>query len=137
MDNRLLTRRRLQAGVIAIAALCAQYTSVIMMPQSTSSPKAQWNEQEVTALLEYLHGHKAEAGDGGSFKMSTLNGAATHIQQHLTQGPVKTGKMCKTKWTAVRPPRHSSSSALISSGAAEECIYNHRYLQQSIGSSLG
>jgi hypothetical protein len=125
MDNQLLTHHSLQAGVIAIAALCAQYTLVLMIPQSKSSPKAQWNEQEVTALLEYLNGHKAEAGDGGSFKMSTLNAAATHIQQHLTQGPVKTGRMCKTKWTAVCPPFHSSSSMLTSSDAAEEFIYNN------------
>ncbi|KAF8228001.1 hypothetical protein L208DRAFT_1117810, partial [Tricholoma matsutake] len=57
-----------------------------------------WNKQEVTALLEYLNGYKAEAGNGSSFKMSTLNAAEAHIQQHLTQGPVKIGKMCKTKW---------------------------------------
>ena len=101
MDDRLTCHCHLQAGVIAIAALCAQYTSMLMIPQSNSLQKAQWNEQEVTALLEYLNAHKAEAGDSDSFKMSTLNAAATHIQQHLTQGPVKTGKMCKTKWIVV------------------------------------
>ena len=126
MDDHLLTRRCLQAGVIAIAALCAHYTSMLMIPQSNSLPKAQWNEQEVTALLEYLNGHKSEAGDGGSFKMSTFNVAAVHIQQHLTQGPVKTGKMCKTKWNMVCLLLYYSSSfsTLTNSGSAEEFIYN-------------
>lgn len=98
MDNRL-TQRRLRAGAAAITALCAHYTTVLMATSSEKLPKAHWNDAEVDALVDYLHDHKAEAGDGGNFKSNTLNAAATHIKQHLSQGTVKTGKMCKGKWT--------------------------------------
>jgi len=68
---------------------------------SGKSPKAHWNNAEVNALVDYLHDHKAKAGDGGNFKANILNVAAAHIKQHLSQGPTKTSKMCKGKWTSV------------------------------------
>jgi hypothetical protein len=73
-------------------------------PAGTPGPgseKAHWNTQEEAALIDYLLQHKAEAGDGGNFKSSGYNAAATHIAPLLTQGPVKTGKMCKMKWALV------------------------------------
>jgi hypothetical protein len=42
-------------------------------------------------------GQKLEMG----FKNTTFNAAAAHIGPFLTQGPPKTEKQCKTKWTAV------------------------------------
>jgi len=102
MDNRL-TQHRLWAGAATITALCAHYTTVLMATSSSGkSIKAHWNDTEVNALVDYLHDYKAEAGDGGNFKANTLNAAAAHIKQHLSQGPTKTAKMCKGKWTSVR-----------------------------------
>jgi hypothetical protein len=100
MDNRL-TQHRLWAGAAAITALCAHYTTVLMATSSVQSAKARWSDSEVNALLDYLHEHKAEAGDGGNFKANTFNGAAARIKQHLSQGPTKTSKMCKGKWISV------------------------------------
>ena len=56
---------------------------------------------ETTAFVEYLWEHRAEGGDGGSFKDVTFRGASTHIANLLTAGPVKTPKCCKTKWASV------------------------------------
>jgi hypothetical protein len=98
--HRLKRQRRLWAGAIALTALCAQYTT-FLMAQPSKADKAQWNENEVTALVDYLFLHKSEAGEGGSFKMATFNAAAASIVSHHTHGPAKTGLMCKTKWTSV------------------------------------
>ena len=53
------------------------------------------------ALIDYLHDHWAEAGDGGNFKVPTFNAAAEHLAPLLTQGGKKIGTMCKTKWVSV------------------------------------
>ena len=68
---------------------------------TTRGPTAQWNEEETKALLTYLAEHKSEIGDGGMYKMVTFNAVASEIAKYHTSGPVKTGKMCKTKWRAV------------------------------------
>jgi hypothetical protein len=65
------------------------------------SDKAQWNDEETLALVDFLLEHKSEIGDSGSYKMGTYNAAASSIAAHHTLGPRKTGKMCKTKWRAV------------------------------------
>ncbi|KAF8803320.1 hypothetical protein BYT27DRAFT_7110277, partial [Phlegmacium glaucopus] len=69
---------------------------------TTPSDKAQWNDQEVSALLDFLLEKKSEIGDAGMFKMGTFNAAAAHITGYCTSGPAKTGKMCKTKWRALK-----------------------------------
>jgi len=97
-ESRLQLLRRHWAGAIAITALCTQYSSILM---SSKTDKAKWNENETLALLNYLQEHIAQAGDGGNFKTSTFTAVAAAIGPLLTQGPVKTGKMCKTKWTGV------------------------------------
>ena len=110
MDNRISTTKRGRAfvGAVAIAALCAQYTTILMstLGPSQATPantgeRAQWMEPEFAALIDYLYDHRSEAGDGGNFKMSTFNAAAIYLAPLLTLGSKKTGKMCKTKWTLV------------------------------------
>ena len=101
MDPDLRLRLRRQwAGALAITGVCASYATLLMATQPQKTEKAQWNDAEVKALLDYLLEHWAE-GEGGGFKQKTHNGVAAHIASYLTQGPVKTGKMCKTKWTSV------------------------------------
>jgi hypothetical protein len=63
--------------------------------------KTHWNETETVAFLTYVFDHKSKMGDSGTFKAATYNAAAEHISHLLTQGPVKTGKRCKTKWQTV------------------------------------
>ena len=69
----------------------------MLPPQST---KAHWTDIEVTELIAYLYTHRSE-GEQGNFKVSTYAGAAAHISGYLVQGPPKTMKMCKTKWSSV------------------------------------
>ncbi|KAI6106309.1 hypothetical protein EDD16DRAFT_1524008, partial [Pisolithus croceorrhizus] len=88
-------------SVASLVALAAQFTVDSLsssMPPKSSGPKASWNEQEVSALIHYLHQHQAEAGDNGNFKSPTYNTAADHITQYLTSRPPKTAAMVRNKW---------------------------------------
>ncbi|KIK11733.1 hypothetical protein PISMIDRAFT_122166, partial [Pisolithus microcarpus 441] len=70
------------------------------MPPKSSGPKASWNDQEVHALIHYLHEHRAEAGDNGNFKNSTYHSASQYIAQYHTSGPAKSAAMVKNKWVS-------------------------------------
>ena len=85
---------------LAVAAVYTQFT-VLLMATSASTERADWNDAETTAFVEYLWEHRAEGGDGGNFKDVTFRAAAEHIADKLTAGPTKTPKRCKTKWTSV------------------------------------
>ena len=82
-----------------MVVLCAQYTIMAM----TSAEKAQWNEEEMAGLVDYLYEHRLEIGNAGMFKSPTYTAAAEHIAPCCTAGTVKTctGQMCKMKWQAV------------------------------------
>jgi hypothetical protein len=103
MDDRLANRqrlRRLWAGSLTIITLCVQYTGIIMASQQAG--KAFWNDQEVIALLDYLQKNKTQTEGMGNFKEQVWTGALEAIAPSLTRGPLKTVKMCQTKWMAVR-----------------------------------
>jgi len=97
MRTRRQRQRQWAAALLAITNLCLQNTLIIM---AHDREKAHWNEHEVTALIDYLHVHRAE-GEAGNFKPKTFNAAADHITPYLSHGPKKVGKMCKTKWASV------------------------------------
>ena len=99
---QLARKRCVWAAALTLITLCAQVATTIMATTPTApSDKAQWNEDEIMALADFLLEHKSEIGDAGMFKMGTFNAAAGHIVVHHTLGPTKTGNMCKTKWRAV------------------------------------
>ena len=98
----LAQTRHLWASAFTLTSLCAQIaTAVMATAPTTRGPTAQWNKEETKVLLTYLAEHKSEIGDGGMYKMVTFNAVASEIAKHYTSGPVKTGKMCKTKWRVV------------------------------------
>jgi hypothetical protein len=108
MDDRFVAKRRLLrrlwAGTLTITTLCVQYTSIIMassQSQPAQAGKAFWNDQEVSVLLDYLQRNKAQTEGMGNFKEQVWTGAVEAIAPSLSRGPVKTVKMCQTKWTAV------------------------------------
>ncbi|KAG1846365.1 hypothetical protein C8R48DRAFT_730233, partial [Suillus tomentosus] len=73
--------------------------------QTDNSSKAHWQDSEVDVLLRHLVENRAAGGDGGNFSMPTYNSAAAAInadQAIQTIGPLKTGKMAKTKWTSLK-----------------------------------
>lgn len=61
-----------------------------------------WTKEEETALLESLLGALSSSGDGG-FKAPAFNAAAEDLKKKFPdqRGAVKTGTVCKNKWTSV------------------------------------
>ncbi|KAG1875396.1 hypothetical protein DFJ58DRAFT_721232 [Suillus subalutaceus] len=116
MDNyphlTLERRKRLFTGAVAIAAICAQYTTLLMAqpevnnPPQTRASNAQWNDQEVTTLINFLYDHCSE-GTGGHFKPKVFGSAAQFINDDeelaLNQlGPPKTSKSVRNKWILLK-----------------------------------
>jgi hypothetical protein len=101
MDEQLILvrNRHICSLTVTLIILCAQYAALLMAASIES--KAKWNEKETDALLDYLFAHKSEMTDGGTFRKTTFNAAALHIAEFFTDGAVKTGSMCKTKWQSV------------------------------------
>jgi len=87
-------RRRQWTAAIAIVALCAQYSALLMaLPEDEE--KAHWNELEVSALIDYFYQHRSEVGEEENFRAETYDAAAENIALHLSQGPKKTGRRCE------------------------------------------
>ncbi|KIJ13849.1 hypothetical protein PAXINDRAFT_62234, partial [Paxillus involutus ATCC 200175] len=64
---------------------------------------ARWTPGEVTALVDYLHDHRAERGEAGNFKDTTYNAAAAALRPLYNNiGAIKTGKMVGSKWAALK-----------------------------------
>ena len=63
--------------------------------------KAQCNDRETVALLDHLIENKAPGQGNGNFKDPVFTSAAEAISSLLSDGPVKTSKACKNKWTTV------------------------------------
>jgi hypothetical protein len=73
-------------------------------PPPATRDKAQWTDDQVDILLDYLYDHHAEGGDGNNFKKETTNAAAAVLNSNVVcpSRPPKTGQMVRTKWTGVR-----------------------------------
>lgn len=82
---------RVWAGAIAVTTLCVQYSTLLMATNST--PKAQWNDSEIAALLQYLDNQKSQLEGVGNFKDPVWNNAPEAIKDHHSQGPVKTSAL--------------------------------------------
>jgi hypothetical protein len=102
---------KLFAGAVFITAICAQYTTLLMAQPEVHSnqgkvPHAQWSDNEITALVDYLYEHRSNAEGGGSFKTKVLADAADYINNNedlatTRMGPPKTAKSVRNKWTSV------------------------------------
>jgi hypothetical protein len=99
MDRSLLERRQLLNSVLAITAISTQFLTLLLA--TMTQDKAVWNDAETSALVDFFWTHRAESGDGGTFKDASYNAVAEHIAPHWTSGPIKNAKRCKTKWAAV------------------------------------
>ncbi len=75
-----------------------------MSQKASAKPKhekAVWTPAQEQRLLAFLMKHKSEAGDGGLFKMTTYNTAATYLNNKKYTGATKTGEICKNKYNRV------------------------------------
>jgi hypothetical protein len=109
-------RRNILISALALTAVCTQLVTVmsVQQPQAATSSvekeKARWNDTETAKLVEYLWEHRAERGDGGTFKTPTFHAAAQYIADYRTSGPIKTEKNLQTKWSAVSCSRSITSN---------------------------
>jgi hypothetical protein len=63
---------------------------------------AHWTTSDEAALIDHFVEHKAEAGDGFTFKGATWKAAAVHMVAYTARGDPKTDRVCKNKWARVR-----------------------------------
>jgi rubredoxin len=126
-------RKRIFAAATVII-LCTQFQIMQMTQGESRTEKANWNDAEIEAMLDYLILHRSKLA-GTTFKMSTFNEAAADIgtKNLRTQGPPKTGAHCRTKWNAVsashttQPPHHHTDLNQLK-GAYNQI---NKYLQKS------
>jgi hypothetical protein len=64
-------------------------------------PRCHWMDADELALINFLLDHKAESGDGGSFKSNIWNAAAAEMVKHTTKGGIKVAAKCKAKYVLV------------------------------------
>jgi hypothetical protein len=93
-------RRKLINSAVSLTAFAAQFVTSLIMA-SSHQEKASWNDEETQELVNYLWEHRAECGDGGTFKDVAFNAIPGRIANLLTSGPAKTAKQCKTKYNGV------------------------------------
>ncbi|KAF8576347.1 hypothetical protein K439DRAFT_1279177, partial [Ramaria rubella] len=57
-----------------------------------------WPTLDLTAFIDFLVDHKAEAGDGMSFKGPLWTCTAAYMTNHMSSGGIKTAGACRSKW---------------------------------------
>ena len=70
-------------------------------PLLLPSMVAHWPTSNKATLIDFLVEHKAEVGDGFSFKDATWQAAAVHMAAYTVRGNPKTDCVCKNKWAQV------------------------------------
>jgi hypothetical protein len=85
--------------VMAMSTRRSSESPPLMITGSTADPRCHWMDADKLALINFLLDHKAEAGDGGSFK--PWNAAAVEMLKHTTKGGMKVAVKCKAKYVAV------------------------------------
>ena len=91
MDNMeghrsLFKQQQLLASAVSLTALGAQFVTSLFMA-SSQQEKASWNDEETQALVDYLWEHRAESGDGGTFKDAVFNTIPVRGYQ-ISSGPL-------------------------------------------------
>ena len=96
----LFQQRKLLNSALSLTVIGAQFATSLLMA-SLLPEKAYWNDEETQALVDYLWEHRAESGDGGTFKDAVYNALPGLIAPLLSTGPIKTKTHCKTKFNTV------------------------------------
>ena len=95
----------------------------------TGSKRCDWFQQDETELINFLIEHKGELGETSSFKQSTWNAVAQHLDKIHVKGGPKTAKLCSVKWARVCSWRSGSfihSYVFI----AQRSIHDHFHTQE-------
>ena len=79
---------------------------------SQTKERVHWTDEEISALVDYLYDHRAEA-EGGSFKKQTYQGAVTYLKPFHKQGGLKDSTSVKEKFTKVSDKTSHDVTVLI------------------------
>jgi hypothetical protein len=135
-------QRNVLISALALTAICTQLVTVMSVQPASGSgfiekEKARWNDDETAKLVEYLWEHRAEGGDGGTFKNPTFHAAAQYIAEYRTSGPIKTVKNLQTKWSAVSCSRSTTGITNIITIAQIHLSSYHHIPRHDIWNPLG
>lgn len=99
-------RQQKVASVIPLIEILARFAILLItfdMSESTGrGPNAQWTDEEMSALIDYLTENKSIGDANLNFKTAVYTAAAGHIAPLLVNGPFKDAARCKSKWGNVR-----------------------------------
>jgi hypothetical protein len=98
---KLSLQHHLKVTFIGLITHFSEFMSTTLPATTHKAPRANWNDTEITALIDHLIEHMAEMGDGGNFKKTMFIGALRAIRPHHSAGPQKTASMCKLKYQLV------------------------------------
>ena len=90
-----------QYKLLQAAAGVATLSFILLFMLEPAHENAVWDKKDTEKMMEYLWDPASQAGDGGNFKDSTYQAAATHITPHHKGGPAKTVKHVKDKYKMV------------------------------------
>ncbi|KIN93642.1 hypothetical protein M404DRAFT_170643, partial [Pisolithus tinctorius Marx 270] len=66
------------------------------------SKHAKWTDEEVAALIDYLHTNRSERADAGNFRQATYAKAAESIRKLHRSGKIKDSKNVSIKWGSLK-----------------------------------
>ncbi|KAF8589310.1 hypothetical protein K439DRAFT_1612894 [Ramaria rubella] len=69
---------------------------------TTATLDTQWPTPDLTAFMDFLVDHKAEAGNSMIFKGPLWTCAAAYMTNHASSGGIKTAGACRLKWGCMR-----------------------------------
>jgi hypothetical protein len=98
---KLSLQHCLKVTFIGLITHFSESMSTTLPATSRKAPRANWNDAEITALIDHLVEHMAKMGDGGNFKKATFIGALRAVRPHHSASPPKTASMCKSKYQLV------------------------------------
>jgi hypothetical protein len=98
---KLPLQHHLKATFTGLITHFSKSMSTTLPATISKAPRANWNDAEITALIDYLIEHIAEVGDGGNFKKAMFTKALRAVGPHHCAGPQKTASMCNLKYQSV------------------------------------
>ena len=100
IDNKSSARFHQQTLLVLASAVSLSSFFLFNMPEQPHE-NAIWDEKETDCMMEYLCDHTSEAGDGGNFKETAYQAAATYIAPYCKSGPIKMSKHVKNKYKTI------------------------------------
>ncbi|KAG2103074.1 uncharacterized protein F5147DRAFT_580616, partial [Suillus discolor] len=146
ISHRAYDQRGKQIFVaVATFIICSQLQLIQM---SIPKEKAQWEDAEVDAFLDYLISQRSKLA-GTNFKEPTCNEASLKIAGLKKSGPVKMASHCKVKWAGLKSTYNAiekycnrsgchwdrDRGASIQGEAAVESVWSE-FIQASSGKSM-